>query len=109
MSRRRVPHVERAAERAPSYGTATTRYNLIVPVELKHEIDREAARRGTSGPELARRFLEDGLGALQEDAEWQRVRELAPELAARDRAVVEWWDRWEEAWDRSDAAARRHR
>jgi len=109
MLRNRVGRVARVAGRVPAYGTAMTRYNLIVPVALKNAIDHEAGRRGTSGPELARRLLEQGLQGLQEDVLWQRVRELAPELAARDRAVVKWWDRWEEAWDRSDAAARRHR
>jgi hypothetical protein len=107
MTRPRVPRVVRAAERAPSYGAATTRYNLIVPADLKREIDEEAARRGASGPELARRLLEGGLRRLREEALWQRLREAAPKTAARDRAVVEWWDRWEQAWERSDAASRR--
>lgn len=106
MVRKRV---SRVAERAPSYGTAMTRYNLIVPIGLKSAIDQAADQRGTSGPELARRILEVGLQGLQEEALWQRMREVAPELAARDRAIVEWWDRWEAAWDRSDATARRHR
>ena len=82
---------------------------MIVAASLKREIDEEARRVGTSGPDLARRLLEDGLRRIREETLWRRVRELAPRRAARDRAVVEWWDRWEEAWERSDAAARRHR
>ncbi len=96
----------RAAEEVVAHDAgSTTRFNLLVPAALKQAIDREAEVQGMSGPELARRLLDDGLRALHERAIWQRVREVAPLHAERERRLMDWWDRWDQAWEAAAAAA----
>lgn len=100
-------HATRAAETHPAYSAGTTRFNLVLPLEIKREIDRLAAERGLSAPDLARRFLEEGVTRLGEEAAYARLAEYGPKHAAHDLQVVKWWDRLEEAWEKTDAAARR--
>ena len=105
MVRKRTPRIRsrqtsNVAESVAAYG-GTVRFNLVVPQTLKAAIDRHAAVQGVSGPELARRLLEDGLSRLEEQALWAACARVAPRVVARDRALLDRMDRWESSWDRA--------
>ena len=107
-NRYRTPRVSpaKAVEAVAAYGGATVRFNLVVPRQLKRAVDDQATAQGLSGPELARRFIAEGLQRIDEEAVWERTARTAPLVRERDRQIVQRMDRIAESWEQARRARR---
>jgi len=88
-----------AGEAKAAYGS-TVRFNLLVPRSLKEAVDQQAGARGLSGPELARRFLAEGIERLREEQLWARAARVAPQVRDRDLLLLKKMERIADSWER---------
>lgn len=92
-------HVSWAGEAKVTYGS-TVRFNLLVPRSLKEAVDEQAGARGLSGPELARRFLAEGIERVRVEQLWARAAQVAPRVRDRDLALLKKMERIADSWER---------
>jgi hypothetical protein len=72
----------------PSFMAASRRLNLTLPAPLSEGLRRQASRRGTKLPELARGLLREGLRQLERDALEAELRRAYRELASEERRLM---------------------